>query len=235
MFGEKGCTMSTVLILKENYTCQWRQIVARQSFNDLRWFGSCFVSYRVSRVNPVAQNFHKRKKKLTCNLILSVLQNWSGGVTVEFKWGVFWCNIQQIIPSKMSISGIWIWKCFIPKRGALKDWLILNLLVTVTWCDRATRCNQVFLKQKEKQAGAEYHVQCNSKHSCRFLIVFLTQLLTNWDKQLGDVFYFAGTLMYFECTFSVLGRGSVLIYIKMLKKRKKRSLAVENAIIHSNI
>lgn len=39
--------------------------------------------------------------------------------------------------------------------------------------------------------------------------------------------------MYFECTFSVLGRGSVLIYIKMLKK--KRSLAVVNAIIHSNI
>lgn len=26
--------------------------------------------------------------------------------------------------------------------------------------------------------------------------------------------------MYFECTFSVLGRGSVLIYIKMLKKKK---------------
>lgn len=41
--------------------------------------------------------------------------------------------------------------------------------------------------------------------------------------------------MYFECTFSVLGRGSVLIYIKMFKKKKKRSLAVVNAIIHSNI
>lgn len=40
--------------------------------------------------------------------------------------------------------------------------------------------------------------------------------------------------MYFGCTFSVLGRGSVLIYIKRLKK-KKRSLAVVNAIIHSNI